>query len=412
MSMWYLCLFYLLTDIIILGDNSMAVELRQLMGKVTHMDITLIAGEKGLSNMVSWVHMIETAEASTFLEGGEIAFTTGIGLNNALSILDLVKHIWTNGASGAVLNTGPFLENIPQEVIDFGNAHDFPIFSVPWKIHIAEIMRIFSFMITKSEQTSLEIAAAFKNAIFFPKQEELFVVPLSQHGFHTNWNYYACIIRIVNAAMNSLPQKQLENIGIDIDNHLQHHKHKKFAIFYNENQLIAITGNYSDEMMNSFTDDLKEYLSQYLPKNEHFFISIGKCTKSIRCLYKSYNQALSIQNLMKNRKNSSTILAYSNMGIYKLLMGIEDKDILEEYFEKTLEPLIEYDLKNNSDLSSVLWAYLRHDGSVKDTADELYVHRNTINYKLNRAAEILNMNLSSLDTRLQLTLSFMLQDML
>ena len=131
-----------------------------------------------------------------------------------------------------------------------------------------------------------------------------------------------------------------------------------------------------------------------------------------RLLYKSYNQALSIQNLMKNRKNSSTILAYSNMGIYKLLMGIEDKDILEEYFEKTLQPLIEYDLKNNSDLSNVLWAYLRHDGSVKDTADELYVHRNTINYKLNRAAEILNMNLSSLDTRLQLTLSFMLQDML
>lgn len=59
-----------------------------------------------------------------------------------------------------------------------------------------------------------------------------------------------------------------------------------------------------------------------------------------------------------------------------------------------------------------LWCYLKHNGSVKDTADELFVHRNTINYKLNRVAEILNLNLSSLDTRLQLTLGFMLQDML
>lgn len=376
------------------------------------MDITLLAGEQGLSNMVSWVHMIETKEASSFLEGGEIAFTTGIGLNNGLSILDLVENIWENNASGIVLNIGPFLERIPQEIIDFGNSHDFPIFSVPWKIHIAEIMRIFSSMITKSEQANLEIAAAFKNAIFFPKQEELFVVPLSQHGFHINWNYYTCVIRIIDSAQNTISQKRLENICLDVDNHLQHRKYKKFAIFYNENQLIAITGNYSEEMMNSFTNDMHEYLSRYLLKSEHSFVSIGKCTKSIRCLYKSYHQALSIQNFMENKKDSSDLLAYSNMGIYKLLMGVEDKDILEEYYEKTIQPLIEYDQKNNSDLSNVLCTYLKNNGSVKETADELFVHRNTINYKLNRIAEILNMNLSNLDTRLQLTIGFMLQDML
>ena len=95
-----------------------------------------------------------------------------------------------------------------------------------------------------------------------------------------------------------------------------------------------------------------------------------------------------------------------------MLLGIEDKEILKEYYEKTIQPLVEYDKKNQSDLADVLWTYLKHDGSVKETADELYVHRNTINYKLNRAAEILDLNLSSLDVRLQLTLGFMLRDML
>lgn len=390
----------------------MAVELSKLMEKVTHMDITMIAGEQGLSNIVSWVHMIETKEASTFLEGGEIAFTTGIGLNHSLSILELVENIWKNRAAGVVLNIGPFLEDIPQEVIDFGNSHDFPVFTVPWKTHIAEIMRIFSYMITKSEQVNLEIAAAFKNALFFPKQEELYVVPLSQHGFNLNWNYYSCAIRIMQSARHSISQKRLEAVCLDIDNHLQHRKYKKFAIFYNENQLIAITGNYTEKTMDAFTHDIYEYLSHYLRKNEHFYISIGKSTKSIRCLYKSYRQALSIQNFLQNRKNSSHLLSYSDMGIYKLLLGIEDKDILEEYYEKTIQPLITYDQKNDSDLAKVLWCYLKHNGSVKDTADELFVHRNTVNYKLNRVAEILDMNLSSLDTRLQLTLGFMLQDML
>lgn len=390
----------------------MAVELSKLIEKVSHMDITLIAGKNGLTNMVSWVHMVETTEASDFLEGGEIAFSTGVGLNNSLHILDLVENIRKNKASGVVLNIGPFIENIPQEVIDFGDANDFPIFTVPWKAHLAEIMRIFSYMITKSEQAHLAIAAAFKNAISFPKQEELYVVPLSQHGYNKNWNYYACVTHITDSSHQSISQERLEFICLNIDTHLQHRKYEKFVIFYNDNLLVAITGNYSGEKMDAFTHDIHEYLSSHLQKNEKFYISIGKCTKSVRCLYKSYNQALSIQNFLENEKNDTNLLAYSDMGIYKLLLGIEDKEILEEYYENTIQPLVEYDQKNNSDLANVLWAYLKHDGSVKDTADELYVHRNTINYKLTRASEILDVNLSSLDIRLQLTLGFLLRDML
>lgn len=390
----------------------MAVELKVLIEKVSHMDITMIAGEKGLSNMVSWVHMVETEEASTFLEGGEIAFSTGIGLSNSLSLLNLVKNIWENKAAGIVLNTGPFLENIPKEVIAFGNSHNFPIFTVPWKIHIAEIMRIFSYTITKSDQAHLEIAAAFKNAIFFPKQEELYVIPLSQRGFHANWKYHIYAIKIIQNKRKTVSQNRLETICTHLDNHLHHHRHQKYAVFYNENQLYAVVGDYNDDMLEGFTQGIQNYLEKYLSDNEHFYIGIGNTSKNIRCLYKSHHQALAIQKLRQNHKIDSDMISYANMGIYQLLLGIEDTDILNEYYEKTIRPLEEYDQKNNSDLTTFVRCYLKHDGSVKDTADELFVHRNTVNYKINKASEILKRNLSCLDHRLQLTLGFMIKDML
>ena len=93
-------------------------------------------------------------------------------------------------------------------------------------------------------------------------------------------------------------------------------------------------------------------------------------------------------------------------------MGIEDKEIMKEYYDKTIKPLMDYDLKNASDLTEVLRSYLNHNGSVKDTADELFVHRNTVNYKLNKIEELLDMDLSALDVRLQVSIGFMLQDML
>lgn len=57
------------------------------MGMAAHMDVTLLAGKNGIHNPVTWVHMVETMEASDFLQGGEIVFTTGLGLGTRLQLM-------------------------------------------------------------------------------------------------------------------------------------------------------------------------------------------------------------------------------------------------------------------------------------------------------------------------------------
>lgn len=387
----------------------MAIELQRLIEKVAHMDVTLIAGEGGLHNLVSWVHMVETMEASDFLQGGEIAFTTGLGLSNRVSLLTLTEFIYQKKAAGMIVNTGPFIETIPQEVIDFCNENNFPLFLIPWKIHLAEVMRIFCFAITKDDQRMLETAAAFKNAIFFPKQEELYIVPLSQQGFHVNWKYSVCVIRLHHS--NASLAERLEQLMASISIYAQH-KYENCAIFSHDTEILVVTAADSDDQLRSFISDIRTHTLSSLASDETITIGCGKLTKSVRCIYKSYRQANAIQKLQENAKVDPSLVFYSDMGIYKLLMGIEDKDIILEYYDRTIRPLLDYDQKNDSDLAVVLRCYLNNNGSVKETADQLYVHRNTINYKLNKISEILDMDLSQLDSRLQLNVGFMLQDML
>ena len=387
----------------------MAVELQRLMEKVSHMDVSLIAGKGGMHNLVTWVHMVETTEASDFLEGGEIAFTTGLGLGNRTNLLDLLRLMYEKEVAGVIVNTGPFIEEIPQNAIDFCNENNFPLFVIPWKIHLAEVMRIFCFAITKDEQRILETAAAFKNAIFFPKQEELYVVPLSQQGFHVNWNYAVCMMNLSHSATDL--SIRLEQLVTSLDTYARH-KYDNFAIFSHDTEILIVAGNYSEQELHTFIQDLCSRACQLLASGESVSMGCGKLTKSIRCLWKSYRQAKSIQKLQENGKIDHSLIFYSDMGIYKLLMGIEDREIIQEYYDKTIRPLLDYDKKNDSDLAVVLRAYLNHNGSVKETADELYVHRNTINYKLTRISEILDMDLSQLNTRLQLRIGFMLEDML
>lgn len=387
----------------------MAIELERLIKKVSHLDITLLAGKGGIHNLVSWVHMVETSEASDFLYGGEIAFMTGLGLNSNTTLLRLTQNIYEKRAAGIIVNTGPFLENISDDVLEFCEAHDFPLFVIPWKIHLAEIMRIFCFAITKDEQKNIETAAAFKNAIFFPGQEELYLVPLSQQGFRVNWKYSVLTMKFKNSHDNSAAR--LEKLTYTLENYAKHY-YKNFAEFISNDDIIFVLANYSENELRKFVKDIKELAEKFLLKSESIAMGCGKLTKSIRCLYKSYNQANSIVKLQELNKISSSFLFYSDMGIYKLLMGIDDKEVMRDYCEGSVQPLFEYDNKNASDLADVLRCYLKHNGSVKDTADELFVHRNTINYKLGKIQELLDIDLSLLDNRLQLSLGFMLQDLL
>ena len=384
----------------------MAVDIYNLMKQVNNMDVTLVAGKKGLHNIVTWVHMVETIEASSFLDCGEIAFTTGFGLNNGQTLLELTECIYNGKASGLIINTGPFLEKVPKEVLKFGDDHNFPIFVVPWKVHLAEMMRIFSFSILKDSQQNLETAAAFKNAIFFPKQEDLYVIQLSQIGFKINWQYATCIIDL-----EKTDNINLNSLIINLETHMQHN-YEHFAIFLHDTEIIIIVGNYTSDKLHSFINELINQLNMLLAKKTDYSIGIGKITKSIRCLHKSYRQAKNIQNLQLKNKIDKSLIFYSEMGIYKLLMNIDNQDILTEYYEHSIKPLKEYDEKNNSELTPVLRSYLKNNGSVKETADELFIHRNTVNYKFNKIEEILNIDLSSLDARVQLIVGFMLEDML
>lgn len=389
----------------------MAVELGRLIKKVSDYDIKLEAGIEGLHNVVSWVHMVETSEATTFLDGGEIAFVTGIGTSGEDDLLALVKSIYNNHASGVVLNVGPFIDKVPESIINFGNENNFPVFSVPWKIHLAEIIRIFSYTISKDDQHNLAIASAFKNAILFPKQEELYVVPLSQNGFLPNWNYQVLAITITSGNSNIFTSKS-ENLCLSLESYLAHNGHRLFAVFVNDNRLIVILANHDGSETKSLVADVKNFFKTTLYKNESVIMGLGRSTKSIRCLYKSYNQALAIERLHIKGRINPDLISYSDMGVYRLLIGIDDHDIITDYYNNIIKPLEDYDNTNNSDLCTILRCYLNHNGSVKDTADELFVHRNTINYKLNKAAEILNVDLSSLEARVELSLGFMLQDMI
>ncbi len=94
-----------------------------------------------------------------------------------------------------------------------------------------------------------------------------------------------------------------------------------------------------------------------------------------------------------------------NWGVYRLLCSHPDQDELIALRDEILAPLVMYDQKQNTNLLETLDAYLSHNEDINDTAQALYVHPNTIRYRLERAAKLTGLNLNTSEHRFQIYLA-------
>ena len=373
----------------------MSITLREIVKQVEHLEMKLVAGEAGLDREVLWTHMVDSDTISAFLQGQELTFTTGIGISEKLPLLKLVQEVYRNGASGIVINIGPYVDKIGQDVLDFANEKAFPVFEVPWKIHMAEIMRIICFAITKEQQSRIEVTAALNNAFLCPAQEELYVFPLMRKGYLADSVYTAVTIR-VEVQKNTVAGERMEQLHSQLGSHLRCN-YKRILCCAQEKQLVLVLCDY--------TGQERKHVLTYI--FQHF------CNELKKELHKSYetaNQMAEVSALGRipgeEVYGRHKMIVYKNAGIFRILFALKDEEVMQEYVRDTVQPLLEYDALHHTDLAGVLQCYLRHDGSLQDTANELIVHRNTVNYKINKASEILEMDLTRLENRLEVMLGF------
>lgn len=389
----------------------MSITLREIVKQVEHLEMKLVAGEEGLDREVLWTHMVDSDTISAFLQGQELTFTTGIGISEKLPLLKLVQEVYRNGASGIVINIGPYVDKIGQDVLDFANEKAFPVFEVPWKIHMAEIMRIICFAITKEQQSRIEVTAALNNAFLCPAQEELYVFPLMRKGYLADSVYTAVTIR-VEVQKNTVAGERMEQLHSQLGSHLRCN-YKRILCCAQEKQLVLVLCDYTGQERKHVLTYIFQHFCNELKKEETAVFCVGNQAEELRQLHKSYETANQMAEVCALGRipgeevyGRHKMIVYKNAGIFRILFALKDEEVMQEYVRDTVQPLLEYDALHHTDLAGVLQCYLRHDGSLQDTANELIVHRNTVNYKINKASEILEMDLTRLENRLEVMLGF------
>ena len=390
----------------------MAVFLRDIYEAIKkEEEIELVAGEKGIDNEIRWVHMVEGTDISSFLEGDELAFTTGIALNGPDELMDLVRYNYRQKAAGMVINIGPYITEIPDEIIRFGNENAFPIFRVPWRVHMANIMRYCSMQISLDTQKELEFSSALKNAVYFPENEELYIPALLKYGFKKEWSYCIAAAEIYNKKYSMLKETEKNTILRFAQNYFREYGSKVFVLEIDEN-IVFFFANCNEKKINEELNDMwKEIEARILPGG-NAYAGIGRSTGSIRYIGKCFEQAVQVKKLQKKKNRKNVFISYNDLGLYKLLLSMENSDIVNEYYNETLGFLEHYDRVNETDYMYFLKTYFDLGCSVQNLAAQMHMHRNSVTYKMHKIEEIMNISINDPEERTKLMIAFMIKEIM
>ena len=140
-------------------------------------------------------------------------------------------------------------------------------------------------------------------------------------------------------------------------------------------------------------------------------MGIGESKEDLDCIAESYEEAQVALDLSRHREFRSPVTSFRDVAVLHLLGGANDRGELQRFCSGTIRPLAEYDRANRSQLVLTLRTYLR-DRNKNRTAQVLFIHRQTLAYRLRKIREITHRDLEDPDDLLALQLGLLADSLL
>ena len=217
---------------------------------------------------------------------------------------------------------------------------------------------------------------------------------------------YHFLQRVDNLTLNNYRTFQL--IIVDIKNYFSYNaatddlKAEISTIF---NKCVIITElNFLYILLYDHTLVVNEHLIKFL-KTKNLQLNVSSIFYKLY-QYKIYeNEAMDALNLKSYLDEQKLITYFDDVKIFKILTTYTFKRDYIHYLDNKVVALINYDQVHHSDLLNTVYNYLKYEKSVKTVASKLYIHRNTVNYRIKQVKDIFKIDFDNFNALIKIYIS-------
>lgn len=180
---------------------------------------------------------------------------------------------------------------------------------------------------------------------------------------------------------------------------------------------IPLPQNWTGKDSNKMREKIKSIYERFVSRlgrvsgKGYGYIGVGRPGSGLAGIQSSYREALQACQTGRKIWPKEPVCYYADLGVWRLLGNIQDKQELHLFIEETLGKLLLYDQEKGAELVKTLEVYFECNGKLKKVTEKMYVHYNTILYRLDRIQQITGCSLEDATACLNLQMAVKLLQM-
>lgn len=147
---------------------------------------------------------------------------------------------------------------------------------------------------------------------------------------------------------------------------------------------------------------IAEELIDSLNYDSPLLIGVGTSTEHLNGIASSYEQGLESLAISRSMGQRQGIFPFEQLGLLHWLYQLPDKALEDNIYFRALSKLDSSQTEQHKQLFGTLEVFLEYGGRMKEAAEALYVHRNTLTYRLERIEDLIGLELRDSNTQINL----------
>lgn len=221
-----------------------------------------------------------------------------------------------------------------------------------------------------------------------------------------NSNYYRVVyIHSVIPINKQYYSKEMDALIYDYLYDNVEKKYKSMMLFPTEqlNQWIFIVQQKEDIL--PILEEVHDYLAKFFGVYTRF--GIGDPVNNIDLLHFSYKES---KNALEEAEGANKFVYYNKIqGIKRITENVSDED-LRYFCISILKNLAYPENQLDIELRRTIMTYLDNQCEITKTAEALFIHRNTVKYRIKKCEELFNMPINDPEFSLQLRVALFLSE--
>lgn len=385
----------------------MAVYVSDLLRLKNFAKTKLIAGKQGIKNHISWPYVCAAYPISPWIKGGELLFVAVEDFDNtAIKKPEFWRECQDMQVSGVVaIIKDNSIERLLEAAGFMANSAAIPLFAMPWETNLVNVTQEVTYLIVDRNTAAEKSRHFLENLLFSPAGQDSNIEELAQFYDITIFPvHFICMFGVHSQSQNS----ELDRVMMQVLRHAVDELNPScwgsFLTMEYANNLLVLVFNRTEQeakdAKEAIANIFRSISGRYL--DTELYLGFSRIHKSHDEIKMSYDEAMKTIFMLKFNHYPSNILHYRNLGIVKLLFELNNTKELRAYCEENIGSIIEYDKKYSTDLLMTLKGYLMNGQNLVKTSSALYIHRNTLVYRLSIMKKLLGHNMDDAVTMLEL----------